>query len=1391
MIKTNPQINKIINQLKAENINTWFDLGLFIDKIKENRKTPQKKFLGTYEDFKSHMCKSDMAFLTYQFSIDGVSIEVEKYTKVFNKKFKGSHIHYISGKFYPEVIGTIPKYIKQFELPLIQAFDAWDLYQDFFFTRLERGSKEYNELIGKFWNQTQQIVVELGNYIAENDIRLLYLLNVCSNPGNVSLSLAVVILSEFLGIPVINNNHDFYWEGGCCEIEKIKKKLPNGPRDFFFTNSHVGEFFSIIEVLYPWESRIWINVNINKQQSEHLVEINGHNPVNVVEIGTAVDTSIFQNTSKRKKINTFHQFEQALSRYTNTLISYSAKDVIVNELVSSDNPRPILIGAKKTEAKEKFLNENIVFLQPTRIISRKRIEIGFDLVKQLFNNENFYKRFSETKHLKLTIIITGPIAVGHFEYFTFLINKFKDLLDSLDEKIKNKVFLAFLFSELDKPKFKSHFENPAGIPELYNIASLILLPSETEGRGLPIIEATACGTPIFCSRYTPENVYSEVIGEHLPHVDRLKVIEFDGKEITKENVRKIIDRVFFPHKFSEEIAHNHRVVDKRYSLDALKNNIDDICYRMYRQLKPNWINMTIVRKAFFDYQKLCAYTNDDLKNILNIKNREYLPGYGRMRFMILLKSLIDPSYFRVEEQLFRGMAFKYANEVLSRENEDVSVKQKIRFLNAVEGIFLLKSGVVNIQHDHSLPYRHRNKTNFPYQDFTIQELSGLINLLFHSIIKPKESSKIKKNAHFFTDIELALSQLTSSTYLGIDNRKKLIQKLQSNIPIAYFPGKYIKNELEFFALQGVRSRLELGIEEELTEDTLEKNANNIAPIYIMASKKTTLENYNSQSIKNFIVEGQDEELYLLYKYKILQVIEIDQLCIGIHFNQLGAAGLAILKKVKEEKGIIISNRQESSVMTDIVDIDRFHIGKVEDELTSAILGIPIDSGFVQFVPAGIRSTLAFPTPIQTAKDFDKYLKGKEFKLAVEKHGEEKVFEILKADAETKMSPIKKVIEDLLSDKTTKDLVSYEYVSGVYADRMPWSGVIATADLKNNKKWKFIAESTMKTKRVTDFVKSLKEKTGNNVKIAWNGGYILNAELVGKLGLPESYIGSPLGLLISGGKVLSAPLFNKPALIFRNGTVDISRVNCSKGINVSRGTDTIELSGDQYNTKSNFEKARFYDLLYDHDDILVENCTLVRLAGNVIKDIVNVSEKQDIKIIPVGLTLVIPSGQFPKSWKVNDELDIEINGLENIDYAIEAGPMLMENGEIVLDMEKEGWKTQNSIRTQAARLDYTDMRGPKIAAGTDKEGNLVVLTINGRIRESVGATHYDMAEILKKFNIEKAMGFDPGGSSTLVVNGETLNISPYNSKYEENIYSLPPEPRAVSNVIMGYIDNLKK
>ena len=88
MKKADTLIDKLLIDLKNEKVNTWFDLGLFLDRIKENRKVPQNKFRGSYEDFKSYIRKGEIGFFTYQFSVDGVTIEIVKYTKILRQKYK-------------------------------------------------------------------------------------------------------------------------------------------------------------------------------------------------------------------------------------------------------------------------------------------------------------------------------------------------------------------------------------------------------------------------------------------------------------------------------------------------------------------------------------------------------------------------------------------------------------------------------------------------------------------------------------------------------------------------------------------------------------------------------------------------------------------------------------------------------------------------------------------------------------------------------------------------------------------------------------------------------------------------------------------------------------------------------------------------------------------------------------------------------------------------------------------------------------------------------------------------------------------------------------------------------------------------------------------------------
>ena len=1381
----------MMNALQKEEINTWFDLGLFLDRLKD--RASQAGYSGSFDDFKQQITKEGgVGFVTFYYAIDGITIELEKYTTELNKILPDVPIYFIGGEVKSEAWNSNDPNICACIYSEIETFDNWELYHDFFKTGLERGSKEYNELIVKFWKEVLLLTERVGSCIEKNNLQLLFVVNICSNPGNVALAMALVLASEYMGVPVINNCHDFYWEGGHSKTEIENKQLKPGPRDFFFTNAHVGEFFSVIEVLFPWESRSWMTVNINKIQYNHVIEQNGHNPANVAELGTALDFSRFDSVSKRESVVALSQVGEILN---NKVLAIETL-LQVNHDLEID---PFLCGKTEIEVFD-FINNNIVLFQPTRIIKRKSIELNFKLVRKLFKQKNFLKKLKENPQLSLSILISGPIPTGQKPYFNFLLKRFSELLDRLPKQYQERVFLGFLFSEFDKREFKARHKNPIKIPDLYSAASLILLPSETEGRGLPIIEAAAAGKPIFCRRYEPEEVYSEVIGEHLEESLRLRVLEFTGEAIPKKLVQKTVDKIFYPQDSMEDVIHNENAVKKRFKLSNLRKNLEQILYSLYLQLTSIPHRNKNIAEYFQQYQKFFHPDNQDLNSILNQEKRHYLPGFGRLSFMIFLKSLIDPSFFRVEEQQIKGLVHLYTQR-MTRANPDrkkVSLETCHQLYNTIDDIFNFHDGKLSIRHDHSMAYRHRNTKKYPYRSYTYHELTGLVNLIFQDIIQPPERPVKKLSNHvFFNDWNLALVQLTNSHYLGIDDRKLLFSKLKQRIPRAYFPGRYVKYEMEFFVLQPIRAILNLSLEEELTDDLIQQNRELLPEVYIFIHEKHVLKRYSTAYLIHYLKYTRDDELKLLFKRGIVKIVKTKQLCIGFHLLQMGAPALKILRSIKEQNGFLITNGQNSAVMTDILDIDHFHIGQVKGILTSRIMGIPKGSGFVQFVPAGVRTTLAYPTPIQTAKDFDTAIKSKQFKKLKAAFGEEKLQAFMRKDAEENGTPIKEFLNNLeksLSGKNSQPAIDHAYVGGIYADGLPWSGVMAKMNQSSTEKWTFVAHSANpKPKPVPELVSDFENKNDRIPRIAWNGGYILNPELVGKLGLPETYIGTPLGLLIMDNEILSAPLFNKPAfIVYKNGKTEIQRVNCAQGLIISSGSHRIEFDKKNYNNHS-ISLPSYYDLMSSHTTIPGKGQVIVRLAGNVVKEVISDGSINEFPIIPVGLTLAIPEEKFNSNlFKQESKVKIELMGSQDdaiswneIAYAVEAGPSLVYDGKVCIDMEVEGWKTEHSINTQAARLDFTDMRGPKIAVGMTKQGEVLVLMVNGRIRESVGATHKDMAEILISYNADKVMGFDPGGSSTLVVDGKLLNISPYNSEYEKDIYSLPPEPRFVSNAIFGW------
>lgn len=1387
------RVNSIMRTLRSEKINSWFDLNLLLDSIKDNRADPSSEIVGTFDSFKRRLQNGGVAFITFYYSIDGATLEAKKYASAFQKIIHGIPTHFIAGSIHPDV--NLPEYAKRHSIPEMKGFDDWKLYTDFFFTKLKRGNAAYNRLIKDFWDETLVLTEQLGHYIEDQHIQLLYVINTHSNPGNVSLALAIVLLSEYMGIPIINNNHDFYWEGGNRKMDILTKKLKAGPRDFFFLNSDVGEFFSIINMLYPWESRSWVSVNINTAQTKTLIEQIGHNPANVKEISTSVDVLPAKEGDERRKIETLAQMKKIFSRGTAGLESIAADTYLASLTPSTHTPDPVLIGLN--DVANIRLTNSIIFLQPTRIIERKRIDLNVDLLKKLCNDTVFSDYFRETKQFNILVLVSGPIALGHDSTFKKIIEKFAQLKMEIDPYFHDKIFFGFLFSAFDDPSYTKRFPHPIQMHDLYSCASLTLLPSETEGRGLPIIESAAAGVPIFCRRYYPEAAYAQVIGEHLPLNEQLKTIEFRHENIGENSIRSITDRLIHPLRYTQEMASNRRIVEKRFRPEALKGDVWHILHTLYKQLHPNFDETQLARDIILRFQKKTTVIHPLTKELLRAKNRQYVPGYGKVGSMLYLKSLIDPSFFRIEEQNTRGMVMKYAMGIVERYRKvyPLSFTKIHRFYNAVDQFFLFHQGYVDIRADHSLAYRHRNTFFYPYRELTFQELAGAVNLAFEKIVKPHQLRILEtiKTTTYIQPLRQSLLHLTDSDHLSIDQSVEMEKKLSKNVPFAYFPGRNIVNELDTFIIRTMRVRLQLKPEENLTKAHVQQAIlDGIEPATIIIQNKYAWYSYSVRALKEYISRPENVDLRLLLEGGLCRIVSSKQASLGVHFQQMGTEALHTLTVIKEKNGFLITIGEDAAMTTDIVDIDVFHIGTAERILTAKIMGIPQGGSFVEWVPPGLRPTLAYPTPIQTSKSFAEILTSELFRDGVKKMGKRNLLNMLRDDADLHGTPLGVSLKNVLFErKKKKRSLRYSYLTGVYQDGSPYSGVIASLhNIHPDKKWKFrvlCANDTPKT--ANEFLDEFHSHQEHVGRIAWNGGYILNAELIGKLGLSQAYIGSPLGLIISNGQILSLPLFNKPAVLFSaNGHIQIKRVTIRNGctlIHASDSTKRLRLSHKNYNRSHASDQMYFYDLLYEKGEILGDERIICRLSGRVVKEIIHTTKGQNIPHVPIGLTLSFPKQKFPVWIKKNMQLRIEMKEFRDVQEAIEAGPLLIRNGKMDIDMKREGWKTANSIATQASRIDYEDMRGPKIAMGLDRDMRLCIVVVNGRIRESVGARHQDMARILKDRGIVHAMEFDPGGSATLVVDGKTLNISPYNHDFEKDIYSLPPEERPISSMIVGY------
>jgi len=560
----------MIDLFNKVTINNWNDISNFLEKCKN------KNFNYNLLPKKSEPSISNgIAFITFDFGIDGVSIEIAKYAEALeqidnnNKPF----IHFIAGDFNEKEKLPLKDNYKKFHIKGINGWGKWldgKNFEKLFYKNMPEGNIS-DKVAQDVWKDTKEFSVILYNYLSENNINLLIPVNIMSNPGNLALSLAIIIVSEYLDCFVLSSNHDFYWEGGIPEEDRRNAEV--GPRDYFFKNHTNKTFFDLFTNIYPWNGKKWLQVNINNLQVEELINNFKFQKDRVFELGTSISDKFFDVFSFNDQKETRLKMAYILSDGSPIIKPINIKNYIAQLAEWMKNQKPIVCAFSDNLTLDVTTNKTIYCLQPTRVVERKRIEMNFEMLAALMKHKDFFDKFENDKEYQLIVHITGPIPIEHQNDLKVVLDAYYDLCLSVPVQVANRIFISFSVGTENHPALLKNNLAPLCIEEIYRLATVILFPSETEGRGLPIIEASACGIPIICSRYYPEDVFAKVIGEHLSEENQIKYILFPEKVYNATFLQAVTD-ILYRNKKNNNKEHNKQVVHNRYSTKMIENKFE-------------------------------------------------------------------------------------------------------------------------------------------------------------------------------------------------------------------------------------------------------------------------------------------------------------------------------------------------------------------------------------------------------------------------------------------------------------------------------------------------------------------------------------------------------------------------------------------------------------------------------------------------------------------------------------------------------------------------------------------------------------------------------------------------------------------------------------------------
>lgn len=223
-------------------------------------------------------------------------------------------------------------------------------------------------------------------------------------------------------------------------------------------------------------------------------------------------------------------------------------------------------------------DDDIVILQATRIVERKAIELGIDVVHEIQNSKNmemlkekgFYNNKRFKKNPRILYLLAG-MPEADYNYIQLLKNKAKSL----------GVELRFINENIGHSR---KFENGRKIYSLwdaYVYADIITYPSILEGWGNQLLETIFAKKPAIIYEYPVFKTDIEEKGFSLISLGDTHRKNKDGLvEVSPERVKnaaaEAVDLLTNPEKYYDTVERNFLVGKKFYSYGALKDYLKEL-----------------------------------------------------------------------------------------------------------------------------------------------------------------------------------------------------------------------------------------------------------------------------------------------------------------------------------------------------------------------------------------------------------------------------------------------------------------------------------------------------------------------------------------------------------------------------------------------------------------------------------------------------------------------------------------------------------------------------------------------------------------------------------------------------------------------------------------------